>query len=104
MCRNPRCKRSIPAPAGEPFLEFEHQPQWQVYPRACGGAFGLAETVRTLQGLSPRLRGSLDLAGVTLAELGSIPAPAGEPVRYPVTVPMIEVYPRACGGATVTPK
>ena len=70
--------RSIPAPAGEPGVDFRlHQP-----------------------GLSPRLRGNLVPAGSGPSRLnGSIPAPAGEPSgTTPSNAHRIGVYPRACGG------
>ena len=52
----------------------------RVYPRACGGTECLAVYIRSIPGLSPRLRGNH--AGVGLPEVhhGSIPAPAGEPL------------------------
>ncbi len=51
-------------------------------------------------GLSPRLRGNRDYAGVQVSGGRSIPAPAGEPpVELAVPEPLV-VYPRACGGTT----
>ena len=50
-------------------------------------------------GLSPRMRGSLDLDFLDQPYFGSIPAHAGEPSFEGITVPAYRVYPRACGGA-----
>ena len=49
-------------------------------------------------GLSPRLRGNLGLASHNCPDMGSIPAPAGEPVLWANLRDNITVYPRACGG------
>ena len=50
--------RSIPAPAGEPASLREVICGTQVYPRACGGTLSDGLNVRTVYGLSPRLRGT----------------------------------------------
>ena len=71
-----------------------------VYPRACGGTIWDDQIQVIHKGLSPRLRGN----GVTLinakANLGSIPALAGE--RRPASGWSRKrwVYPRACGGTS----
>ena len=50
--------RSIPAPAGEP-KAFRHTPTGSgVYPRACGGTHPRWRSVKSITGLSPRLRGN----------------------------------------------
>ena len=69
-----------------------------VYPRACGGTVSSVQLVSVDSGLSPRLRGNLLAARCSRCTGGSIPAPAGEPVRASVVGPYPEVYPRACGG------
>ena len=84
---NQPCKRSIPAPAGEPRLGSLAYPWKWVYPRACGGTLSdIAWTVASC-GLSPRLR--------------SIPAPAGEPASPFSILSARKVYPRACGGTAI---
>ena len=93
---------SIPARAGEPLPAG--LPLWSavVYPRACGGtACGLGQAFDG-GGLSPRVRGNPSnfVAGVT--EHGSIPARAGEPHRLHVCRQASTVYPRACGGTTLS--
>ena len=50
------------------------------------------------EGLSPRVRGNLNLMGLIEIPKGSIPARAGEPGRIWITRALITVYPRACGG------
>ena len=54
------------------------------------------------QGLSPRLRGNLDLLVQSGVAMRSIPALAGEPLVVFMGAALIAVYPRACGG-TITP-
>ena len=49
-------------------------------------------------GLSPRERGNPGDAGHGPAQLGSIPARAGEPLTGPMAPAMPPVYPRASGG------
>ena len=49
-------------------------------------------------GLSPRVRGNPPATGYMVADLGSIPACAGEPVMACIQWQMRTVYPRVCGG------
>ena len=51
--------RSIPAGAGEPRRWVEREQGDQVYPRGCGGALAFGFEAPTVEGLSPRVRGSL---------------------------------------------
>ena len=89
---------SIPARAGEPETPVPSPRPEPVYPRACGGTDpGLVYLVLH-PGLSPRVRGNLQVCQEGVLSLGSIPARAGEPPtecgsRWPT-----RVYPRACGG------
>ena len=53
----------------------------------------------SLAGLSPRVRGSLDLLQAGHARSGSIPAGAGEPCLKCRSNCWRRVYPRGCGGA-----
>ena len=71
---------SIPASAGEPSKAGEGRTHGWVYPRECGGAYGIAGEVDRHWGLSPRVRGSLLQALVPETAGGSIPASAGEPI------------------------
>ena len=70
---------SIPAPAGEPAKAFRRSEPTSVYPRACGGTFSFHCLNIVSEGLSPRLRGNLQLQIQFRVNLRSIPAPAGEP-------------------------
>ena len=93
---------SIPARAGEPqasplLYEFE-----TVYPRACGGTQRPTEPLRNGPGLSPRVRGNLFHYGTSVFSPRSIPARAGEPHRAVRRSAVISVYPRACGGTTLS--
>ena len=89
---------SIPACAGEPRTGLGRLRRRWVYPRVCGGTYlGVLQT-RRRQGLSPRVRGNLQLIALDQTYWGSIPACAGEP-RVPVAGRnRARVYPRVCGG------
>ena len=50
--------RSIPACAGEPGHRDPRRREPRVYPRVCGGTFGLGHIVGKAVGLSPRVRGN----------------------------------------------
>ena len=94
--------RSIPARAGEP--PWFPSPSWPdtVYPRACGGT-GNAITLSTgEEGLSPRVRGNRQLVALGLLMQRSIPARAGEPPPASIRAFPSPVYPRACGGTTMS--
>ena len=91
---------SIPAPAGEPTTMPMRPDKSRVYPRACGGTTLTAGPVDCWPGLSPRLRGNPDGRVRHVPEVGSIPAPAGEPRCCDGAVGACTVYPRACGGTS----
>ena len=96
-------QRSIPARAGEPETQHTPAPWIAVYPRACGGTayIGVLGIDRT--GLSPRVRGNLQVAHVGLLVRRSIPARAGEPEQGMPSRTTMPVYPRACGGTDERP-
>ena len=54
-----------------------------------------------MTGLSPRVRGNLAPTLLTVTNLRSIPACAGEPLPNQILPRALKVYPRVCGG-TVT--
>ena len=89
---------SIPARAGEPASASGHLCSPRVYPRACGGTLSSPSLPRPRRGLSPRVRGNLDVLLTSQPGRRSIPARAGEPTRRPTSAPLPWVYPRACGG------
>ena len=93
-----RCKRSIPAWAGEPSRWRTMSPLCRVYPRVGGGTKSLAHHVTTLPGLSPRGRGNQfgDLWAAKTRR--SIPAWAGEPAFAIMMASWFRVYPRVGGG------
>ena len=84
----------------------------------CGGTFHRRNGNDKEEGLSPRVRGTLSLATLSMrawglsprvrgnhasdggdnASTGSIPACAGEPDQRPPTTSLSPVYPRVCGG------
>ena len=89
---------SIPARAGEPALRASTSLRYSVYPRACGGT-PVTRTARpSPRGLSPRVRGNHHVQAREGAQLGSIPARAGEPFTVCCRILIARVYPRACGG------
>ena len=93
--------RSIPARAGEPPGPIDHRKRDRVYPRACGGTCTWLFGMIILLGLSPRVRGNLELVGASGNADGSIPARAGEPQWASCPRGTRAVYPRACGGTAL---
>ena len=91
-------KRSIPAPAGETDKLARKRLCRQVHPRACGGNANRLEGVVTDKGPSPRLRGKQVAGQDEKLGMGSIPAPAGETVKWESALINVQVHPRACGG------
>ena len=94
--------RSIPACAGEPFRVSITGSTKPVYPRVCGGTTLMSGCARTVQGLSPRVRGNRALHAGAQADDRSIPACAGEPHALRPRVLQWRVYPRVCGGTPST--
>ena len=99
ICSDEHIYGSIPACAGEPRTGLPCQPLPWVYPRMCGGAEIHDEKKLMIEGLSPHVRGSHELALVMNLPSGSIPACAGEPVAGCTSPSPTRVYPRMCGGA-----
>ena len=89
---------SIPACAGETARRAGCQVIFWVYPRLCGGNFDTIIVDEAQSGLSPLVRGKLQLLGARAASQGSIPACAGETVAASVSWKAERVYPRLCGG------
>ena len=112
--------RSIPAWAGEPYLDCQAVVAMvRVYPRVGGGttgpntipnsSCGLSPRGRgnrryghrrslAMQGLSPRGRGNPGCSHDRSTSRGSIPAWAGEPWGSYLRPPSMRVYPRVGGG------
>ena len=97
------CRRSIPAPAGEPSVSRARRSCARVYPRACGGTLIMRMMSPLKSGLSPRLRGNHGEVAQVLVWQRSIPAPAGEPRPRETYGRLFKVYPRACGGTAHLP-
>ena len=93
---------SIPACAGEPGAAGPQGLFDRVYPRVCGGTVRSFVKTTLRWGLSPRVRGNRHDHGIGLAELGSIPACAGEPLRAASAALPPRVYPRVCGGTAAS--
>ena len=90
--------RSIPACAGEPPRCARAGIGSMVYPRVCGGTFIYYLSVRSNEGLSPRVRGNRKGIMDSVKWAGSIPACAGEPGHKMFRKFLTAVYPRVCGG------
>ena len=97
-------QRSIPAGAGEPVLGRRLGDGAQVYPRGCGGTSIPSCSATRTRGLSPRVRGNLPQRDVRAVVIRSIPAGAGEPQICFDVSPFSAVYPRGCGGTSVSTK
>ena len=93
---------SIPASAGEPWTRTRPDPGTRVYPRECGGTPFLGRHLVQQNGLSPRVRGNPAAAASRRRPAGSIPASAGEPGVSAGSGGVEVVYPRECGGTSVS--
>ena len=93
---------SIPACAGEPFVDIPLAVIYQVYPRVCGGTACANASPCRPEGLSPRVRGNHGTGARRSGGARSIPACAGEPAGRIIRRPGKRVYPRVCGGTPVT--
>ena len=116
--QRPAAHRSIPACAGEPGIRCSAIYYLRVYPRVCGGTTCSIVDVATVvglsrvcggtwiaslmaperYGLSPRVRGNLGQPAGWRVGQRSIPACAGEPLRWTGATAPARVYPRVCGG------
>ncbi len=94
--------RSIPAHAGETPTTTSWASGTQVYPRPCGGNGPVPACVCFIHGLSPPMRGKLALFQRQPLHYRSIPAHAGETYQADQPGPQLPVYPRPCGGNTLT--
>ena len=93
---------SIPACAGEPAAANADYHAGRVYPRVCGGTRISCDPGRGAIPLSPRVRGNRPHTAWRTPAARSIPACAGEPAWIsPPTTPWT-VYPRVCGGTSMT--
>ena len=93
---------SIPARAGEPRTAPLPSCARRVYPRACGGTVNGTSAFVGTWGLSPRVRGNRLQRPHGELDVGSIPARAGEPPSRRLPGTWKRVYPRACGGTSMT--
>ena len=98
----PGRRRSIPACAGEPSARTRWCCTGRVYPRVCGGTAYAITRQSSGSGLSPRVRGNLRDPAASVPQPGSIPACAGEPAFVAQLSDPEKVYPRVCGGTTMS--
>ena len=93
---------SIPACAGEPRFRFTFGLLCRVYPRVCGGTGYRLSPMKASPGLSPRVRGNRRRTPARALRAGSIPACAGEPSGRGPARDTGRVYPRVCGGTSIS--
>ena len=73
-----------------------------VYPRVCGGTSSWGIENSAAEGLSPRMRGNPTRRRRISINHGSIPAYAGEPLVSMAERSWPQVYPRVCGGTSIS--
>ena len=95
-------KGSIPTCAGEPLRRNGAAQPTRVYPRVCGGTSMVKARDNSKTGLSPRVRGNRKAVVIVRIRRGSIPACAGEPMPLSVAIRRSRVYPRVCGGTSIS--
>ena len=94
--------RSIPACAGEPIVSLLSVWCAGVYPRLCGETRRRGAGGQSLEGLSPLVRGNPRQIRFQPGHHRSIPACAGEPGLHTPAPPLWAVYPRLCGGTSLS--
>ena len=87
----------IPAHAGQPVQVDGALRDRRAYPRSRGATVGRGASGDTRQGLSPLTRGNLVRAVDRAAQLGPIPAHAGQPAPSSVSAWASRAYPRSRG-------
>ena len=91
---------SIPACAGKPSRAGRRWQTWRVHPRVCGEAPYVVAGNESLNGPSPRVRGSRRGALGQPRRPRSIPACAGKPPESASRSGPRQVHPRVCGEAS----
>ena len=89
--------RSIPACTGKPPVGSPKRAVLGVYPRVYGETVCGVESLRSSQGLSPRVRGNHSFTSTRLSMCRSIPACTGKPAGPRLSWCWTEVYPRVYG-------
>ena len=101
ILREPRIG-SIPACAGNPNVCLAKSGEAWVHPRVCGESVSVDFVSEYGEGPSPRVRGILRAAQVTLTSARSIPACAGNPIAGSGSGSLPRVHPRVCGESPCT--
>ena len=91
-----------PRVRGEPRHMSKQLVLVKVYPRVCVGTSWPGRQAARHCGLSPRVRGNPRLPVCPDGWHRSIPACAGEPSGFMMSMPRSKVYPRVCGGTVGT--
>ena len=89
--------RFIPACAGNTPLQSMPASRFPVHPRVCGEHITIMPDAQTLNGSSPRVRGTPILEGDTLYVMRFIPACAGNTSHPRPLTSSNTVHPRVCG-------
>src|ERR1039457_6628938 len=92
-----RSPRFIPARAGNGGAPMSRVRDNSVHPRACGERVEMRFAGVSVDGSSPRVRGTVSFEVGNLSRYWFIPARAGNGMLYTVTVCPDTVHPRACG-------
>ncbi len=87
----------IPACAGKRRGQFRFQFREWDHPRVCGEESASGRLVQFGDGSSPRVRGRVDLATLTLGGPGIIPACAGKRRSATLSLYFLGDHPRVCG-------
>ena len=95
--------RFIPAPAGNSSHRALQPTKPPVHPRACGEQLTPCDSLRVINGSSPRLRGTGHHNAPALAGQRFIPAPAGNSGDGECSTAGPSVHPRACGEQSLSP-
>ena len=92
----------IPACAGQPWLLSSWALLWWAHPRVCGATGPSSIGSLLSRGPSPRVRGNPKNVEGKNAQLGPIPACAGQPGRRCPTPMPPRAHPRVCGATFAT--
>ena len=87
----------IPACAGQPRRRQPETYATAAYPRVCGATPLVRRVPFVGKGLSPRVRGNLQIGRSEHRAAGPIPACAGQPPPIFLNFPFWWAYPRVCG-------
>ncbi len=89
--------RFIPTPVGNASPVYWKPGNWPVHPHACGERFSCFPVVRSNDGSSPRLWGTLHFFFSSMHFSRFIPTPVGNAIVKETGLNVVAVHPHACG-------